>query len=221
MLTFDDGHVSNYEHAWPILQEFGVNAVFFISTNLIGKSGYLDWDQIKELDANGFNIGSHGVNHIPLTNLPDAELAKELGESKKMLEDRLGKTVGSFSVPRGFYNARVRRAAESAGYRFICTSRFGLNSLHPDPLALARMAVKADTSEHEFTNWINGDLGLKGILENVKDFARGTFPPKWYETAASLRARRAKQSQSGFEIASATLGTLPRNDDEKITRRIK
>ncbi len=187
MITFDDGHISNYEHVLPLLKEFSMKAVFFIPVNLIGTPGYMDGSQIRELDSNGFDIGSHGLNHIPLTWLRSEELREELLGSKKALEDQLGKRVDSFSVPRGFYNARVRQTAEEAGYQYVFTSRFGLNAAKPDFLALSRMAVKAGTGEGEFTDWISGKFGLKAFAESIKDAVRSTLPPDLYDTAAETK----------------------------------
>ncbi len=187
MITFDDGHISNYEHVLPLLKEFGMKAIFFIPVNLIGSPGYMDGAQIRELGSNGFDIGSHGLNHIPLTRLRNEKLKEELLGSKKALEDLLGKRVDSFSVPRGFYNVRVRLAAKEAGYRFVFTSRFGLNVAEPDCLALSRIAVKAGTSEEEFADWIFGKFGLKAFVESIKDAVRSALPPDLYDTAAETK----------------------------------
>ncbi len=187
LLTFDDGHLSHYEHVMPLLSELEMSAVFFIPVGLVGGTGYMDWRQIQELASNGFDIGSHSLNHIPLTQLDGARLRAELTDSKKALEDRLGKAVESFSVPRGFYNARVQGAAREAGYGYVFTSRFGLNLPKTDSLALLRMAVKVGTRDEEFMNWMNGDTGLKECVEGIKDTVRGFVPPALYDFAASLK----------------------------------
>ncbi|MBI4430110.1 MAG: polysaccharide deacetylase family protein [Candidatus Omnitrophica bacterium] len=187
VVTFDDGHISSYEHAAPLLKEFEMRAVFFIPVSFVGRPGYMDWTQIKELESNGFDIGSHGLDHIPLTALDEGRLKSELVDSKKALSDRLGKEIDAFSVPRGFYNARVRAVARENGYRYVFTSKFGLNSSKTDSLAMLRIAVKSDTGYEDFGKWIRGDFGVRGLVEGMKDAARSIIPPAWYDQAAGLK----------------------------------
>lgn len=187
MITFDDGHISHYEHAAPFLGEFKFPAIFFISVALIGQKGSMNWPQLKQLHSKGFEIGSHGLNHVPLTYLSAHELDKELKGSKTVLEDGLGVEIKTFSVPRGFYNGRVRRAAEQAGYRYIFTSRFDVNRLKHDPLSLARLAVKSSTTANEFEKMLKGELGFQWPAENLKELARSTVPPNFYEFASNTK----------------------------------
>lgn len=187
MITFDDGHISHYEHAAPLLEEFKLPAIFFIPVGLIGQKGSMNWPHLKQLQAKGFEIGSHGLNHIPLTYLSAHELDKELKGSKTVLEDALGAEIKTFSVPRGFYNGRVRRAAREAGYRYVFTSQFCANRKRPDPYALARLAVKRTTTPDEFEKLLTAELGFKWPIEKFKELLRGTLPPKCYEFASSMK----------------------------------
>ena len=129
VLTFDDGHVSNYESALPVLVEHGLTATFFITAGRIGDGTTMTWRQIRALHAAGMEIGSHTVTHRPPSTLDDKALRYELCESRRMLEDGLGAPVVSISSPTGFFNPRMRLIAREAGYQALC---FGLAGLASD-----------------------------------------------------------------------------------------
>ncbi len=117
VITIDDGRESQYLYALPLLKKYGFSATFFIFTNAIGKKGYLTWDQLKELHDEGMAIEAHTRFHPFLTRITDdAELRKELTESKKLLEDKLGISVKYFAYPFGLYDDRVVAAVKDAGY---------------------------------------------------------------------------------------------------------
>ena len=86
VLTFDDGHESNSSLALPILQECGFKAKFFITTGWIGTPNFMNKEQIRGLHRAGMGIGSHGVTHRFLSDLPEAEVRAELIDSKTVLE---------------------------------------------------------------------------------------------------------------------------------------
>src|SRR5262249_21340082 len=70
VLTFDDGYTGHLEHVAPILLRYRFTGSFFIAPELVGKPGYLDWTQLKRLNFLGMEIGSHGLSHEPLTQMP-------------------------------------------------------------------------------------------------------------------------------------------------------
>lgn len=122
-LTFDDGHISNFEHALPILQSRGMKAQFFITVGWTGhKSGYMGWQELRTLHAAGQSIGAHGWTHTLLTHCGEKELLDELGRARLMLEDKLGAPITTMSLPGGRYNRHVLAACQQAGYTQIYTS---------------------------------------------------------------------------------------------------
>lgn len=189
VLTFDDGHVSHFEHAAPALKEAHFTGIFFIPAALIGRKGQMSWAQLRELVQDGFEIGSHGLRHIPLTNLSSGELKEEINLSKEILQDRLGIEVKSFSLPRGFYHSRIAEEAAEAGYRFLFTSRFELVRKGDDLLDLARLAVKRGFSPENFSRWVEGDLGAMKYSERLKEWTRRLVPPSIYTGLAELIMR--------------------------------
>lgn len=122
-LTFDDGHISNLEYALPILQSTSISAHFFITVGWTGvRRDYMDWKQLRELSQAGQMLGAHGWSHKLLTHCSDEELKTELRKSKAALEDNLGVSITTMSLPGGRYNNRVLGACEEAGYNQVFTS---------------------------------------------------------------------------------------------------
>ena len=122
-LTFDDGHISNLSHALPILQSRGLIARFFITVGWTGqKSGYMDWGELRSLHESGQLLGAHGWSHILLTHCAKEDLDQELRRPRLLLEDKLGSSITTMSLPGGRYNRRVLAACEEAGYSRVFTS---------------------------------------------------------------------------------------------------
>ncbi len=196
MLTFDDGHVSHFDHVAPILKRKNFRAIFFVPVSLVGQKEHMNWSQLKELIREGFEIGSHGFRHIPLSDLTHHELWKELQKSKITLEDKLGVPIKSFSVPRGFYQLRIREFAMELGYRFVFTSRFDVNVNGQDPWRLNRLALKRDTSFGDFGRYLQGDLGYRRMIERAKETVRRFIKPSFYDALANWK-RLAMQKSKG------------------------
>ena len=117
-ITFDDGHITCYRYALPLLEQHPAPATFFVTTEWIGRRPeFMTWAQLQELVALGHSVQSHGWTHKLLTHCSDSELREELRRSKLMLEDRLGSAVNSISAPGGRWNRRTLRAAAAAGYQ--------------------------------------------------------------------------------------------------------
>lgn len=154
VLTFDDGGASDYEAAFPALQEAGMSAEFFVSTANVGRPGYVTWAQISAMHAAGMRFGSHGHEHIPLTVLPVAKQEEQLRRSRSLLEHRLSAVVRAFSIPFGFVNEGLRSAARAAGFTTICTSRQWLAQRGES--TVSRAGVYRHTSEGDFVRLLVG-----------------------------------------------------------------
>jgi len=122
-ITFDDGHVSQYDHAFSVLQELSMKATFFVTAGWTGKRpGYMTWKQLAELARCGHEVQSHGWSHTLLTQCSAKELQIELLRSKRDLEDHLGAKVNAISLPGGRWNRRVLEACRESGYEQVFTS---------------------------------------------------------------------------------------------------
>jgi len=187
MLTFDDGHQSHYDYVAPYLKKKGLSAVFFISAAMVGAPGLMGWEQIRKLLEMGFEIGSHGLYHIALTNLTECELKLELERSKNILQRHLKCKIHSFSIPRGYYQARIQKIAKKAGYEFLFTSHFDVNELPCELMYLRRMVLMAKTTQEEFDRWVQGQLGFKRYRESLKQVVRKWLPPTFYDSMAQAK----------------------------------
>ncbi len=116
VITFDDNQPTQYDAALPIIEKYGHMAVFYMVSNRIGVKGFLSAEQILDMQKRGMDIESHTIAHRVLTALPAAEVERDLAESKKVLEDLLGKPVLHVAYPGTAHNQTVRDRAKAAGY---------------------------------------------------------------------------------------------------------
>jgi peptidoglycan/xylan/chitin deacetylase (PgdA/CDA1 family) len=153
-ITFDDGHISNYDIALPILQARDLVAHFFITVGWTGKRpSYMDWQQVRILHEAGQKIGAHGWSHALLTHCDQSELQVELKTARLVLEEKLGTSITTMSLPGGRYNNRVLSACREAGYTRIYTS---VPQIEVDPLgyAVGRLNILKEMR----TDWIESLL---------------------------------------------------------------
>lgn len=128
VITFDDGDGSVYQYAFPILKKYGVKAVVFLIADYIGKedrwdittvgrSAHLTWDEIKEMNDWGIEFGSHTLSHRNLTLLTRPEIVYELGESRRIIEEKIG-PIRCISYPFNRVNSEVVWCAKQACYQY-------------------------------------------------------------------------------------------------------
>ncbi|MGE5308179.1 MAG: polysaccharide deacetylase family protein [Deltaproteobacteria bacterium] len=130
MITFDDGYLSDFTLARPVLEKTGLNAVSFITTSYIGKPGYMTWEQVRELGRSGtFSVQSHTHTHPFLEFLTEAQVRDELLRSKRLIESQCGCSVTALSFPGGSFSSGVARLAQDAGYRYLFSSMPGITRL--------------------------------------------------------------------------------------------
>lgn len=142
VLTFDDGCDSDEAVALPLLQEWGLAGAFFVSPALVGQPGHLDWPGVRRLADAGMHVGSHGLDHTLLGDLARSDLDRQLTESRRMLEDRLDRSVDTLALPGGSGDRRVVRRAMELGYRLVLGSRPGRLRGPVPGEALPRYAVR-------------------------------------------------------------------------------
>lgn len=128
IITFDDGNVDNYEYAFPIMQKYGFTGTVYIVANRLGAEGYLSIEQLQELAAAGWEIGSHSMTHLDLANAPPQQLRQEIISSRLHLEKEIGVDVRSFAYPFGAFTSTLGKKVENYGYR--TGVGLGKNSTH-------------------------------------------------------------------------------------------
>ncbi|MFI5268491.1 MAG: polysaccharide deacetylase family protein [Chloroflexota bacterium] len=191
VLCFDDGSRSDYEQAFPLLQEAGLRATFFISSARVGQSGYLGWSEIAEMQRGGMRFQSHGHEHRVLSTLSDAALERELRTGRQTLQQHAGTPVHFLSAPFGFWNRRVLESVRCAGFRALCTSRPGLAAA--GNVILPRNSLRATTSARQLQRWLHGRpgcfawrMGREGLLWIPKQVLLRCHAP-WPERPAPAR----------------------------------
>jgi peptidoglycan/xylan/chitin deacetylase (PgdA/CDA1 family) len=172
VITLDDGFQDNYSNALPILMRFNVPATIFLTVGYIGTDSLptltrtdfmprpLDWREVKDLQACGIEFGSHTLTHPMLTTVPLDVARREIGESKRRLEDRLGAEVRFFCYPRGDLNGAVKAIVRDEGYRAAASTIPGLNDRRTDLLALRRTYIGRHDSPAEFAKKMEGAYDL-------------------------------------------------------------
>jgi len=122
-LTFDDGGASAFHPIGGLLEARGWRGHFFITTDCIGKPGFLSADQIRDLYLRGHAIGSHSHTHpVRMAALSRTELDEEWRRSRGILSDILRVDVNLASVPGGYYSLEVGKSAEAARIQALFTS---------------------------------------------------------------------------------------------------
>jgi len=197
-ITFDDGHLSDYEVALPLLVERNLKAHFFVTVGWIGnKNGYMEWSQLRALHQAGQTVGAHGWNHELLTHCDKQGLVRELLEARLKLEDELGCRVTTMSLPGGRSNRRVLDACWESGYSQVYSS---LPRVESDPAAqvIGRLNIRREMA----LTWIEGlfDPRSKTIssLERqarLKAAARAVVGDKIYAQLWSALNRQESESQ--------------------------
>ena len=105
LITIDDAFSSFYENAWPILKKNKIPFILFVSTEPVGKSGYMNWEQIREISDHNFAyIGNHSHTHEYLLDFSHIEFEKDIKNSIKIFKEKLGYNPIYFSYPFGEYN---------------------------------------------------------------------------------------------------------------------
>ena len=156
MITFDDGYLSNYLYAYPILKKLNIKATIFVITDRRGKAlsanPHFSWNQAKEMvDSGIIDIQSHTHSHQVSTTLSDEELAYEMSVSKRLVELYTGRKCNVLAFPNGIAEERELEAAKRAGYRIInLVGDFGSNRQGDDLSRLKRITV--------FGTWTTQDL---------------------------------------------------------------
>lgn len=189
LLTFDDGHASNHELAFPALLEHGFQADFFVNPANVGKAGFATWSQLREMAAAGMSIQSHGHDHTYFTDMDTHTLRDRLRTARLRIEDEVGSPVNLLAPPGGRMPPGLAALAYSCGYSHVVASRPGRLSPKQPPDIVPRLAVTATLDAERFQSWISG-RGSAVLREQLRygslALAKGLLGNSRYERARSL-----------------------------------
>jgi peptidoglycan/xylan/chitin deacetylase (PgdA/CDA1 family) len=143
-LTFDDGALNGYTSVAVELEQYGWRGHFFITTDWIGRDGFMNPRQIRELHDRGHVIGSHSCSHpARMSQLKSDALITEWRKSTQILSEIVGEPVRLASVPDGYYSARVAQAAAAAGIEVLFNSEPTMNiSIVDRCMVLGRYSIQ-------------------------------------------------------------------------------
>ena len=163
IITFDDGYKDNINIAAPLLREFSFKAIFFIVSDLIGKTNLWDKNKknytrvnllnkndISKLINSGHYIASQGKNHLNLNLINKSKLIDEISNSKKYLEKIFNCKINFFSYPFGVYNQRAIKEVKKHYDFGLTTERLKLHKKHITNYNLTRISVNRNTNIFKF-----------------------------------------------------------------------
>jgi peptidoglycan/xylan/chitin deacetylase (PgdA/CDA1 family) len=139
VLSFDDGYLSDYSVALPVLRRHRWAGVLNLVVRNVGRGDIQPW-QVRRLIAAGWEIDAHTISHVDLTTLDATRLGKEVAGSRADLRRMFGRPVQFFCYPLGHYDARAVAAVRAAGYRGATTEDPGLARPN-EPFTLARIRI--------------------------------------------------------------------------------
>ena len=197
VLTFDDGWLDNYLHAFPILQRYDLRATIFLVTDRVNQASRgrredgapvpthreskmlvrggkaqqvaLNWDHVREMAAGGLvEFHSHTKTHAKCDTLSAGELEEELGESKEEVERRTGRPCPFVCWPHGSGSDAAIETAKRLGYRGAFTTKPGAVEPGSDPFDIRRIVVKDDVGWFEKRMAVYTSATLSKLYLKVK-----------------------------------------------------
>ena len=162
ILTFDDGYMDTFENAIPIMNKMGMKGVIFVVGNRELKRA--KWDekdhedfcplmtnkQIQIAKRQGFEIGSHSMQHVVLSDLTDIEANYTIRKSKAEIESIIEEPIYSFAYPYGKFDKKIEKIVSDSGYLFACGVYTGSPKFGESQYDFRRIAINQYTSIQAF-----------------------------------------------------------------------
>ena len=168
LITIDDAFSSFYQIAWPYLKKEKIPFILFVSTETIGKNGYMTWTQIKELEKeNIVYIGNHSHTHDYLVDLKNDDFIKDINIASKIFIKNIGYNPIFFSYPFGEYSNLIKEHI-AKNFKFSFGQHSGVIDVNKDKYELPRFPI----------NEKYGDLKRFKFLINLQPLQYKTLYPK-------------------------------------------
>jgi len=158
VLTFDDGYKSFRQYAYPVLKNLGFPATLFVYTDYVGAGrNALSWQELKDLQTEGFEVQAHSKTHGDLRRAPgetqpqfDQRMQAELAQPRELFKRRLGQVPDAIAYPYGGWDVDVLKQVKNAGYQAAFTVRRQANPAFVQPLTIHRSQIYADMTLGDF-----------------------------------------------------------------------
>ena len=148
LITIDDGFLSFYNNAWPILKKNKIPFILFVSTREVGNYGYMNWEQIQEISNYPFvEIGNHSHSHEYLVDEELAVIKKDLLTSKELFKKKLKKNSIFFSYPFGEYSLKFKTLVEELDFKFAFGQHSGVVGNSSNSYELPRFPINEKYGE--------------------------------------------------------------------------
>ena len=181
LITIDDAFSSFYEVAWPYLKKEKIPFILFVSTNPIGKKGYMSWKQIKEVEkeSNAY-IGNHSHSHDYLVNFKEDDFIKDINTANEIFIKNLGYNPIFFSYPFGEYSGFIKNFV-SKNFKFSFGQHSGVIDINKDKYELPRFPINEKYGDlKRFKFLINlQPLQFKSLYPEEKYLTDNNNPPKF------------------------------------------
>ena len=180
LITIDDGFKSFYNEAWPYLKKNKIPFILFVSTEPVGKNGYMTWDEIKEIDDSGIGyIGHHSHTHEYLIDMEESEFIKDIETATKIFKEKLGYIPPIFSYPFGEYSLFMKNYI-SNNFKIAFGQHSGIIDRNKDKFELPRFPINEKYGElNRFKSLINySPLEYKSLKPEQKKLGNNDNPPK-------------------------------------------
>ena len=180
LLTIDDAFSSFYENAWPILKKEKIPFILFVSTQPVGKYGYMTWKQIKEIEKEDFAfIGNHSHSHEYLVEYNFNEFKKDIDTSIRIFNNNIGYNPIFFSYPFGEFSLEQKKYISNK-FKYGFGQNSGVIDLNKDKYELPRFPINEKYGDLERFNFLLDlyPLEYKKILPEDKLILQNDNPPE-------------------------------------------
>ena len=148
LLTIDDGLLSFYNNAWPILEEKKIPFILFVSTREVGSYNYMSWDQIIELhNSELVEIGNHSHSHEYLVDESFEVVKADIMKSIDIFKNKLGRNSQFFSYPFGEYSLEFKKIIKELGFKYAFGQHSGVIDDTKDLWELPRFPINEKYGE--------------------------------------------------------------------------
>ncbi len=181
LLTIDDAFSSFYKNAWPYLKKNKIPFILFVSTEPVGKNGYMTWEQIREIEKEKFAyIGNHSHSHEYMINFTLDKFKKDIDLSIEIFKEKLGYNPIYFSYPFGEYSLAQKKYI-SEKFDFAFGQHSGVIDANKDKYELARFPINEKYGDlKRFKFLVNlFPLQYKNLIPEEKYIDSSTNPPNF------------------------------------------